>query len=153
MLNRFIFGLVAILILLVGLLGSAAQGLMGSIHGTVADPSGAVVPSATITLTDQGGISASVVSDGDGSFVINNLEPGSYTISVTVDGFAPFDPLAVRVAAGKSMLQNIALKLPAETQNVTVSDEGMSVDTSADNNASSLVIKGKDLDALSDDPR
>jgi outer membrane receptor for ferrienterochelin and colicin len=39
-----------------------------------------------------------------------------------------------------------------ETQNVTVTDQGMSVDTSADNNASSLVIKGKDLDALSDDP-
>ncbi len=42
--------------------------------------------------------------------------------------------------------------MPVDTQDVTVSDQGMSVDTSADNNASSLVIKGKDLDALSDDP-
>ncbi|MGC1462516.1 MAG: carboxypeptidase regulatory-like domain-containing protein, partial [Terracidiphilus sp.] len=49
-------------------------------------------------------------------------------------------------------LKNVALSLPVETQSVTVSDQGMSVDTSADNNASSLVIKGKDLDALSDDP-
>ena len=42
--------------------------------------------------------------------------------------------------------------MPVETQQVTVSDQGVSVDTSADNNASSMVIKGKDLDALSDDP-
>ena len=43
--------------------------------------------------------------------------------------------------------------MPVETQQVTVSaTRASSVDTSADNNASSLVIKGKDLDALSDDP-
>ena len=152
MLNRIILSLVALLLLLSGVLSSAAQGQTGSIHGTVADPSGAVVPSATITLTSQGGASKSAISGGDGAFVIDSLEPGSYTISVSVEGFAPFNPLAVRVVAGKSVLQNIALKLPVETQSVTVSDQGLSVDTSADNNANSLVIKGKDLDALSDDP-
>ena len=55
-------------------------------------------------------------------------------------------------AAARQPIQNIALKMPVEMQQVTVSDQGVGVDTSADNNASSLVIKGKDLDALSDDP-
>ncbi|HEV2485508.1 MAG TPA: carboxypeptidase regulatory-like domain-containing protein [Terracidiphilus sp.] len=152
MTNKIISGLAALLLLLSGALSSPAQAQTGSIHGTVADPSGAVVPSASITLTSQGGDSKFAISGGDGAFAIDSLEPGSYTISVSAEGFAPFDPLAVQVVAGKSILQNIALKLPVETQNVTVSDQGMSVDTSADNNASSLVIKGKDLDALSDDP-
>jgi hypothetical protein len=152
MTNKIIHGLAGLLILLGGLLSSAAQAQTGSIHGTVTDPSGAVVPSASITLTSQDGTSKFAMSGGDGAFVVDKLEPGSYTLSVSAEGFAPFESLVVQVAAGKSVLQNIALKMPSETQNVTVSDQGMSVDTSADNNASSLVIKGKDLDALSDDP-
>jgi hypothetical protein len=150
--NRIIHGLVALLILPSSVLYSVAQGQTGSIHGTVADPSGAVVPSASITLTSQGGTSKFAKSGGDGAFVIDSLEPGSYTISVSAEGFALFDPLAVQVVAGKSILENIALKLPVETQSVTVSDQGMSVDTSADDNANFMIIKGKDLDALSDDP-
>ena len=152
MTNRIILSLLAFLLLLSGAFSSTAQAPTGSIHGTVADPSGAVVPAATITLTSQSGASKFALSGGDGAFVFESVEPGSYTISVSAEGFAPFDPLAVQVVSGKSVLQNIALKLPVETQSVSVSDQGMSVDTSADNNASSLVIKGKDLDALSDDP-
>ncbi|MGC1461286.1 MAG: carboxypeptidase-like regulatory domain-containing protein, partial [Terracidiphilus sp.] len=152
MTNRIILSLAALLLLLSCTVTSAAQAQTGSIHGTVADPSGAVVPSASITLASPSGASTFALSGGDGEFIIDSLEPGSYTISVSAEGFAPFDPLAVQVVAGKSTLQNIALRLPVETQSVTVSDQGLSVDTSADNNASSLVIKGKDLDALSDDP-
>ncbi len=131
---------------------SAAQIQTGGIHGTVTDPSGAVVPSSVVTLSGQGGSSRSVTSGGDGAFVIDNLKPGRYSISATAEGFAPFDPLQVLVTGDKITLQNIALKMPVEVQQVTVSDQGLSVDTSADNNASTLVIKGKDLDALSDDP-
>ena len=131
---------------------TAAQAQTGSIRGTVADPSGAVVPSASITLTGPNGSSSFALSGGDGAFVINGLAPGSYTISVSAEGFAPFNPLQVRVVAGRGTLQNLALQLPVATQEVTVNDQALSVDTSADNNASSVVIKGKDLDALSDDP-
>src|ERR1035441_3033166 len=133
MTNKIISGFAALMLLLSGALSSPAQAQTGSIHGTVADPSGAVVPSASITLTSQGGASKFALSGGDGAFVIDSLESGSYTIYVSAEGFAPFDPLAVQVVAGKSVLQNIALKLPVETQSVTVSDQGLSVDTSADN--------------------
>ncbi len=46
----------------------------------------------------------------------------------------------------------VKLQLPVEQQQVQVNDEGLSVNIGADNNASAIVIKGKDLDALSDDP-
>ena len=140
------------ILLLGGSLLASAQAATGSIHGTVADPSGAVVPSASITVTGQNGSSNSAVSGGNGAYVINGLAPGAYTISVSAEGFAPFKPVRVAVIAGKGTLQNLAVQLPVATQEVTVNDQNLSVDTSADNNASSVVIKGKDLDALSDDP-
>jgi len=152
MTNKLLLGFLGSLLLLFVSFPLSTQAQTGSIHGTVADPSGAVVPSASITLTGRNGASKFVMSGGDGAFVIDGLAPGSYTISVSAEGFAPFDPLAVQVVAGKSILQNLALKLPIATQDVTVSDQGLSVDTSSDNNAGALVIKGKDLDALSDDP-
>jgi len=150
--NNIILSVIGRLLLFSGVLAAAAQAQTGNIRGTVADPSGAVVPSASITLSGPGGPSKPVLSGGDGAFVISGLKPGAYTISVSAEGFAPFKPIQVQVVAGKSTLQNIALKLPVATQNVTVSDSNISVDTSAENNASSVVIKDKDLDALSDDP-
>src|SRR5271169_3912424 len=136
MTNRIILSLAALLLFLGGASSSTAQAQTGSIHGTVADPSGAVVPSATVTVTGQSGASRLALSGGDGAFSIDSLEPGSYTVSVSAEGFAPFDPVVVQVSSGKSTLLNLALKMPVETQQVTVTDQGISVDTSADNNAS-----------------
>jgi hypothetical protein len=150
--NKMILSVLGGLLLLCGALGATTQAQTGAIRGTVADPSGAVVPSASITLSGPGGASIPVLSGGDGTFVINGLKPGAYTISVSAQGFAPFKPIQVQIVAGKSTLQNIALKMPVATQNVTVSDSNINVDTSSENNASSVVIKDKDLDALSDDP-
>ena len=129
-----------------------AQVQTGGIRGTVTDPTGALIPSSTVTISNKDGYSKSITSSGDGSFAINHLEPGRYSISATAQGFASFGPLEVLVFSDKSTLQNIALKMPVEVQQVTVNDQGIGVDTSAENNASSLVIKGKALDALSDDP-
>jgi hypothetical protein len=131
---------------------AAVQAQTGSIHGTVTDPSGAVIPSATITLTSKEGSSRSATSGGNGAFAIDRLEPGRYTISASAEGFAPFDAQEVLVFSDKAILQNIALKMPVEVQQVTVKEQSLGVDTGADNNATSIVIKGKDLDALSDDP-
>jgi hypothetical protein len=124
----------------------------GNIHGTVADPTGAVIPSAAVTLTSKNGFSSSTTSGGDGAFAIDHLEPGRYFITAKAAGFASLDPVEVLVFSEKTTVQKLALKIEAETQEVNVTEEGISVDTSASNNANAMVIKGKDLDALSDDP-
>ncbi len=132
--------------------GATAQAQTGNLHGTVTDPSGAVIPSSSITLSNKDGFSRSTTSGGDGTYALDRLAPGRYAISASATGFAPLDSIEVLVYSDKTTVQNIALKMPVETQQVTVSEQGVGVDTSADNNATSLVIKGKDLDALSDDP-
>jgi hypothetical protein len=128
------------------------QSSSGSIHGIVTDPSGARVPSAKIEVSNQSGLTRSVTSGHDGEYEFDNLVPGTYVLDVTAEGFAPFSRQDVLVFGAKSTVANVALQLPVEKQDVQVDAESQDVSTSPDSNANSIVIKGKDLDALSDDP-
>ena len=139
-------------LLLVASLMGRAQSPMSSVHGTVSDPTGAVIPSSMVTLAAADGGTKTAISGAAGEYTIEQVAPGSYTITATADGFPTSGPKTVAVTGDKSVMVNIALDLPVDSQQVTVTEQGMSVDTSADNNASAIVIKGKDLDALSDDP-
>jgi len=132
--------------------GVRAQGQAGEIRGTVTDPSGALIASAQIVLNDSNGSSRSVTSGRDGSFQIGSVAPGKYTLAVSANGFATAAVDSIEVAAGKTLQEKITLQLPVEEQQVQVTEETQGVSVSADENASAMVIKGKDLDALSDDP-
>ena len=86
-----------------------------------------------------------------GSYQVRGLAPGDYTVNATTAGFAPFSS-TVTLAAGQTKTLNIALQIEIEKQQVQVEAEANTVDTSPDSNANAVVLKGKDLDALSDDP-
>ena len=124
----------------------------GSLHGAVTDPSGARVTKATVTLQAADGTTSTVQSGADGTYLFPQLVPGTYTITVTARGLELAQAQSVTVEAGHATLQNFALSIAVAQQQVTVTDQGAGLDTSPDNNASSIVIKGKDLNALSDDP-
>jgi hypothetical protein len=144
--------LIAILSLLFpAAITASAQGPAGEIHGTVADPTGALVAGATVVITGDDGHSSSTTTGRDGVYHFSSVKAGTYQLVVTAKGFADA-ALGVEVASSKSVQQDIKLQLPVEQQQVTVTDEALGVSTSAENNASAIVIKGKDLDALSDDP-
>jgi hypothetical protein len=123
----------------------------GTLQGRVLDPSGAVIPQAQITVTSSSGKSATAVSDGAGAYTVRGLAAGTYTVNTTTPGFAPFSS-SVTMGAGQTKTMNIALQIQMEQQQVQVEAETPTVDTSPDQNANAVVIKGKDLDALSDDP-
>ncbi len=123
----------------------------GTLQGRVLDPSGAVIPQAQITVTSSSGKSATAVSDGAGAYTVRGLSAGAYTVNTTTPGFAPFTS-SVTMAAGQTKTLNIALQIQMEQQQVQVEADTPTVDTSPDQNANAVVIKGKDLDALSDDP-
>jgi hypothetical protein len=124
----------------------------GSLHGAVTDPSGARVVKATINVQAADGTQSAAQTGADGAYVFPQLAPGSYTITVTAQGLALAQLQVVTVSAGHATLQNLALSIAIEQQQVTVSEQDAGLDTSPDNNANAIVIKGKDLDALSDDP-
>jgi hypothetical protein len=139
-------------VLLVCNLASFAQTATGGLRGTVTDPSGAVIPSANVVLTNSTGGSKSATSGADGMFAFDHLVPGRYSVSVTATGFAPATIPEIMVFEGRTTPKSVMLQIPVEQQQVQVNDDAVSVDTSPDKNASAIVIKGKDLDALSDDP-
>src|SRR5215467_13487480 len=68
---------------------AAQVSVAGSISGTVLDTSGAVIPGAAVTITDEGtGVKREVVTNASGGFVVVGLDPGSYSVSVSMTGFA-----------------------------------------------------------------
>jgi len=123
----------------------------GALHGTVQDPSGAVVPGAAISLTG-GAQPLQTKSGADGQYVFRSVAPGAYTVSITAKGFAPLTIPSITLAAGQAKELNLPLAIAVEQQEVTVSDQNQGVSINPDQNANAMVIKGSDLDALSDDP-
>jgi len=136
---------------LVGAVSLPAQTGTGGVHGVLMDDSGAVIPAVKVTVA-RPGVTKTAETQADGSFSAMGLAPGQYTVSVTYPGFAPFSR-AVNVGAGAPVQMSIRLAVSAEKQEVTVQAEaGPSVSVEADNNATAIVIKGEDLEALPDDP-
>ena len=124
----------------------------GSLHGQVTDPSGAIVPGASVQLSGPGGKTYSATSGGDGSYSFGTLPSGSYSMDVSVAGFTPFSESGVSIANGTSRAMNIALTIATQEQQVEVTADSNQLDTTPESNANAVVISGKDLDALSDDP-
>ncbi len=145
-----------LLVLLLGLVSATqtmAQSAKGSVRGQVTDPSGAVIPNATVSLTTPDGHTvATVTSNAGGAYQVNNLTPGTYIVIGNAQGFASSNSKAISVAAGQTKQFDVSLEIEVEKQQVQVNAETTTVDTNPDNNANAVVIKGKDLDALSDDP-
>jgi hypothetical protein len=129
-----------------------AQTATGSLRGKVSDPSGAVVQGATVTATSADGKKITATTTAQGNYELKNLPPGSYTVTVSAKGFALDTEPSVTVAAGLPQQFDIALQIAVDKEQIQVDAQSNTVDTSAENNASALVIKGKDLEALSDDP-
>jgi hypothetical protein len=135
-------------------LPALAQAPTASISGKVTDQTGAVIPQATVTVSGPGGKHATATTDQLGGYQIQSLPAGSYSVAATAKGFANFSRPNVALAPGQTQTLDVTLQIKAQEEKVNVNgEEGQpQLDVSSDSNAGALIIKGKDLDALSDDP-
>jgi len=129
-----------------------AQAQTATLSGKVIDQTGAVIPGAVVTATDAGGKQSTAKTDQEGSFHLNSLAAGTYTVSAGAKGFATLQKPGVALNAGDKQTLNLSLEVQAEQEKVDVHAEGTTLDVGAESNANAIVIKGKDLEALSDDP-
>ncbi|QHN04276.1 TonB-dependent receptor [Granulicella sp. WH15] len=129
-----------------------AQGASATVSGTVVDPDSDLVPGATITLSLPGGKPAAVVKSGSDGTYSTKVAPGTYSFTVVMQGFSPFIRQAVKLTAGQALTLNAKMALENEVQQVQVTASDNTVSVDADSNASATVLKGDDLEALSDDP-
>jgi Carboxypeptidase regulatory-like domain len=124
----------------------------GGIRGLVTDQSGAFVPGAHITATNEAGISTKVEAGADGNYAITGLAPGRYRVEVTATGLQLDQPLEVTVGSTIANL-SVSLSVAMQKQEVTVSDTAVAqLSTDASSNASAIVVGQALLDSLSDDP-
>jgi hypothetical protein len=97
----------------------------GAITGTVQDNTAAVVPAATVTLTDSSGTTITATSDETGQFSFKPLTPGNYTLKVSIAGFKDFTAPGISVSAGQTTRADITLVPASVTTSVNV--EGQTV--------------------------
>jgi len=115
----------ALIVALVALaVPSDAQVLYGSIVGSVADASQAAVPGATVTIVNAGtNLARETTTRSDGSYRFVNVQPGDYTVRVSLAGFKENVREKVPVSAATVTRVDVALEVGALTESVTVQSE------------------------------
>lgn len=128
---------------------SARQGA-GALRGQIFDEFGGVIVGATVTVVDGSGKERTATTDGEGNFQIAGLAPGAYTVRAHAPGFAVYENTELSIVAGRNEPLRITLGISLQEEEVTIASEGpLSLDN---NSAGAIVLKGKDLEALPDDP-
>src|SRR5690349_1222962 len=129
-----------------------AQQRPGLLKGQVLDELGGAIVGASVTVIDSKGVEKSVVTNDSGTYVVNGLAPGKYTVRAVNAGFAMTETPDVEVVSGKPVQHDITLKVAIEEQKVTVNTDNRELSTEPENNAGAIVLKDQDIDALPDDP-
>jgi hypothetical protein len=131
--NSFLKQVRGIIVVGIALIGvtqiASAQGL-GTISGTVVDPSGASVPAANVTLTAvKTGQTIIVQSHSDGLYVFPSLPPADYRLDIAAQGFKKFEQTGVSLLADQSLTLNATLQVGSEQLTVNVEASAAAVNT------------------------
>ncbi len=117
-------------LLLLTLAGAHAQTFRGAINGTVADPSGAVVPKAKVVAENTAtAIEHATIATSDGQFAFQDLPLGLYKVTVTANGFATSTTDNIAVSAGTIYTLAVKLAVAQSSATVEVSAATLGLDT------------------------
>jgi len=125
-----ILSILSILILLLGAVSASAQsGNAGAVRGTVTDPSGAVIPNATVHLTNAGsGLNRTISTDNLGQFEFSNVAFNNYQIAVSANGFASLQKnVDIHSLVGTNL--KLVLQIATADSTVTVEAQGDLIET------------------------
>jgi hypothetical protein len=139
----------SICVLIASYFALIAQAQTPSLHGTVTDPSGALVPSALVQLRGPGP-EQRATTDDKGQYSFATLPPGKYAMRVIAKGFTVSQKQGLEIAAPQTL--DVQLTIEAESQVVNVEETAGQVTTDPGSNGDALVLHAKELEALSDDP-
>jgi hypothetical protein len=120
----------AVVLLLPGV--SQAQVATASINGTVADSSGAAVPGAKVSLTNVAtNVAQSTITNDTGNYVLVNIIPGRYTLSVSKEGFRTANQPEFDLAVNQTTTLNFNMRIGSAIETVTVEALTTSIQTSS----------------------
>jgi len=140
-------------VLLLWICGAAYAQRPGILEGRVADPSGALIPGATVLVEPQpSGPSQTVKTDGEGRFRIAGLPAGQYKVTAEAPGFQTAVKQASIPASRQIVTLDIHLAIATQSQEVVVQGTAPQIEVAPDSNVSAVAVSGSDLNALSNDP-
>src|SRR5579862_1495949 len=118
------------------------QSERGTITGVVQDSSGAVIPSAKVTVTNpETNVKLNAVTNQAGEFTVPSLQPGVYNVRVDKEGFRPTEVKGVSVDAEANVRADLKLEVGTSTQVVEVQASAISLQTEDANNSVTLENK------------
>ena len=107
-----------------------AADVNGRIKGTVKDPSGAVVPLASVTATNEAtGVKFTTTASATGEYFFAQLPVGTYDITVAAPNFKAFKATGIVLAIDQEYVENAALTAGGKDETVTVSADSVQVNT------------------------
>ena len=119
-----------IAVILLSVMGAFAQTNKGGISGTITDANGAVVPGATVTITNIGTNRQVTVTTSDGgSFAVSSLDPVDYSLQVEMKGFKKSLIAKVKVDTALITTVNLTLETGTIDQTVTVASDPVLINT------------------------
>jgi carboxypeptidase family protein/TonB-dependent receptor-like protein len=127
-------------------IAQAQTATTGQIVGVVADPTGAVVAGANVTLTSDAGVRRQTTTGGSGRYTFPLLDPGVYQVEVTHAGFASVKLQGIAVKITESSVIDVALKVASAPTTVSVTGESPLVQT--ESSARGTVIDAKEITSL-----
>lgn len=132
--SRLKIGFVIIAFVLFAIGPVSAQMTSGDLVGTVKDPSGAVLPRATVAITNEDtGVVTTLQTNGSGAYHASNLPAGKYDIAVNAPGFLPYTLHGVAVDLNKTVTSDVTLTLGARTTVEVSAEAGVTLDTTSTN--------------------
>src|SRR5256714_14418102 len=125
-----LFGSGLLCLLLLGAARAQGVGSSGDIRGTVTDPSGAVVPNATVVVADAAkGLRRTVQTDDAGQYQVTGLPPSAYDVSAEAKGFQTELRKGGSVTIGQTVFADFELKVSAVNTQIVVTDTPPVADT------------------------
>jgi hypothetical protein len=113
-----------------------------TLSGVVTDPSGAVLPKASVTLASpEKGISRTFAADGGGRYSFSQLPPGGYALTVKAKGFETYRQDGIVLNAAMSASQNVTMTIGSEMQSVTVTADASLMNTDNSNIAADIAAQ------------
>lgn len=137
---------VAILLLLCPINVEAQAVANAEIHGVITDPSGALIPSASVkAVQTDTGQNLSTVTGSDGSYVLTNLPVGPYRLEVNAPSFSTYSQSGILLQVGNNVQINVVMQVGAVTQEVKVTAAAAMVETQ-DTSVSQVIDQRRIID-------
>jgi hypothetical protein len=120
----------------------AAQVTTATLYGVVRDPSGAVLPGASVTVINQGtNLSRDVITDERGEFALPALPAALYTLKIELQGFKTYTNQGLQLGAAQTVRQTFVLDVGQVSENITVAENAPLVETATAAQQETLVAQ------------